>query len=99
MRPKERRNGGPKDLFGARLDQIVDMNHPLAKLAAVIDWGFLERSFGAMYTDRHPERPKNRYARFWRAAYLRMSDYELRPVAFRGELREHFAEIGVDSPA
>src|SRR5215471_7027528 len=59
MRPKERRDGGQKDLFRARLDQIIDMNHPLAKLAAAIDWGFLERSFGAMYTDRpgHPPLP------------------------------------------
>jgi IS5 family transposase len=57
MRPKERRDGGQKDLFRARLDQIVDMNHPRAKLAAAIDWGFLENSFGAMYTDRHPPLP------------------------------------------
>jgi IS5 family transposase len=42
MRPKERPDGGQKDLFRARLDQIVDMNHPLAKLAAAIDWGFLD---------------------------------------------------------
>ena len=33
MRPKERRDSGQKDLFCARLDQIVDMGHPLAKLA------------------------------------------------------------------
>jgi hypothetical protein len=26
----------------------------------------------------HPERSKNRYARFWRADYLRMADCELR---------------------
>ena len=45
-RPKERRDGSQKDLF-RRLDQIVDMNHPLAKLAATIDWGFLEKSFAA----------------------------------------------------
>jgi transposase, IS5 family len=47
MRAKGRRDGGQKDLFRARLDQIVDMNHPLAKLAATIDWGFLEKSFAA----------------------------------------------------
>ena len=51
MRPKERRDGGQKDLFRARLDQIVDMGHPLAKLAATIDWGFLEQRFGAVYAD------------------------------------------------
>ena len=32
MRPKERRDSGQSDFFRARLDQIVDMGHPLAKL-------------------------------------------------------------------
>ena len=56
MRPKERRNSGQNDLFRARLDQIVDMDHPLAKLGQVIDWRFLEERFGAVYTDKagHP---------------------------------------------
>jgi IS5 family transposase len=51
MKPRERRETGQNDLFKARLDQIVDMSHPLVKLAATIDWGFLERSFGAVYND------------------------------------------------
>ena len=51
MRPKERRDSGQNDLFRARLDQIVDMKHPLAKLSRAIDWGFLEKSFGAVYSD------------------------------------------------
>lgn len=51
MRPRERRESGQNDLFKARLDQIVDMNHPLVKLARTIDWGFLEKSFGAVYSD------------------------------------------------
>ncbi len=46
MRPRERRDSGQKDLFRARLDQIVDMSHPVARLARPIDWGFLETSFG-----------------------------------------------------
>ena len=41
----------------ARLDQIVDMGHPLAKLAATIDWGFLEQRFGAVYGDVPGRRP------------------------------------------
>ncbi|WP_158815417.1 IS5 family transposase [Methylocapsa sp. S129] len=59
MRPKERRDSGQKDLFRARLDQIVDMGHPLAKLAGSVDWGFLEARFGAAYTDKpgHPPLP------------------------------------------
>ncbi len=59
MRPKERRDSGQSDFFRARLDQIVDMGHPLAKLAATIDWRFLEERFGAVYSDKpgHPPGP------------------------------------------
>jgi hypothetical protein len=57
--PKERRDSGQNDLFRARLDQIVDMGHALAKLGQVIDWRFIEERFGAVYTDRagHPPLP------------------------------------------
>src|SRR3984957_2192466 len=47
MRPRERRESGEQDLFRARLDQIIDMGHPLVRLARTIDWGFLEATFGA----------------------------------------------------
>jgi transposase, IS5 family len=51
MRPRERRETGEQDLFRSRLDQIIDLRHPLVKLAREVDWGFLERTFGAAYTD------------------------------------------------
>jgi transposase, IS5 family len=51
MRPRERRETGKQDLFRSRLDQIIDLNHALAKLARTIDWGFLEERFGVVYTD------------------------------------------------
>ena len=59
MRPKERRESGQNDLFRARLDQIVDVGHPLVKLGKAIDWRFLEDRFGAAYSDRagHPPLP------------------------------------------
>ena len=59
MRPKERRESGQNDLFRARLDQIVDLGHPLAKLGRAIDWRFLEQRFGAVYSDKagHPPLP------------------------------------------
>jgi IS5 family transposase len=57
MRPKERRDSGQSDLFKARLDQMVDLGHPLAKLAATIDWRFLEERFGAVYTDKPGQPP------------------------------------------
>jgi IS5 family transposase len=56
MRPKERHRTGQADIFRSRLDQIVDMKHPLVLLAGKIDWGFLEAQFGAVYTDK-PGRP------------------------------------------
>jgi IS5 family transposase len=51
MRPKERRDTGQTDLLRSRLDAIIDMGHPLVKLAATIDWKFLEQRFGAVYED------------------------------------------------
>ena len=59
MLPNERRISGQNDLFRSRLDQIVDMKHPLALLARQVDWGFLEKSFGTVYSDGpgHPPLP------------------------------------------
>ena len=51
MRPRERRENGEQDLFRSRLDQVINMDHALAKLARTIDWGFLEEKFGAVYAD------------------------------------------------
>ena len=51
MLPRERRATGQNDLFRSRLDQIVDMKHPLAKLGGQVDWSFLEKTFGAAYQD------------------------------------------------
>ena len=51
MRPRERRESGEQDLFRSRLDQVINMDHALVKLARTIDWGFLEEKFGAVYTD------------------------------------------------
>ncbi|MDE2075412.1 MAG: IS5 family transposase [Alphaproteobacteria bacterium] len=56
MRPKERHDMGQTDLLRSRLDAIIDMGHPLVKLARTIDWLFLERQFGAVYEDK-PGRP------------------------------------------
>jgi transposase, IS5 family len=49
MRPKERRETGQSDLLRSRLDAIIDMGHPLVKLARTIDWPFQEQQFGAVY--------------------------------------------------
>jgi IS5 family transposase len=39
MRPRERRETGEQDLFRSRLDQIIDMKHPLVALARTVDLG------------------------------------------------------------
>ena len=49
-RPRERRETGEQDLFRARLDQIINMNHELVRLAHEIDWPVLEERFGAVYS-------------------------------------------------
>src|SRR5450432_4502766 len=59
MQPKERRETGEQDLFRSRLDQIIDLQHALVRLARAIDWRFLEERFGAVYSDGsgHPPLP------------------------------------------
>src|SRR6266566_4292992 len=59
MRPRERRETGEQDLFRSRLDQIIDMKHPLVTLGRTMDWRFLEGRFGEVYTDDpgHPPLP------------------------------------------
>src|SRR5476649_743750 len=57
MRPRERRETGEQDLFRSRLDQIIDLKHPLVALARTVDWGFLESRFGEVYTDNPGQPP------------------------------------------
>ena len=40
MRPRERRESGEHDLFRSRLDQVIDMDHALVKLASSITGTF-----------------------------------------------------------
>ncbi len=51
MKPREQRDSGQGDLLRSRLDQIIDMRHPLVALARKVDWAFLEKTFGEAYTD------------------------------------------------
>jgi IS5 family transposase len=52
MRPTKRDQGGQQTLLRSRLYQIVDLAHPLAKLARGVDWSFLEQRLGSVCTDR-----------------------------------------------
>lgn len=51
MRPSEPDPQDTDDLFRARLSQQIDLRHPLARLAGLIDWGVFENRFGPLY---HP---------------------------------------------
>src|SRR5271168_911747 len=44
-KPRDERQ---KDLFRPALDQIVNMDHALVRLAGEIDWGFLEQRFASV---------------------------------------------------
>jgi transposase, IS5 family len=44
-RPRDDRQ---KDLLRPALEQIIDMSHPLVRLAGEMDWGFLDGRFGSV---------------------------------------------------
>ena len=41
MKPRERRERGEQDLFRSRLDQIINMDQELVRLAKTIAWRFI----------------------------------------------------------
>ena len=52
MRPKsEPRRQSVGDLFRARLEQILDHDHELYRLAGAIRWGAFDEAFGALYVE------------------------------------------------
>jgi IS5 family transposase len=53
------RDDRQKDLFRPALDRIIDLGHPLVRLGQRIDWSFLDRRLGEVYTapDGHPPLP------------------------------------------
>jgi IS5 family transposase len=59
MKPREPLDEGQRDMFRARLDQIIDIGHEKAVLARRIDWRHLAERFGELYSDEpgHPALP------------------------------------------
>src|SRR5215468_2002881 len=51
MRPKQRATTGESDLFRARLDQIINLNHELVQLAGKIDWAWIDDEIAPLYSD------------------------------------------------
>ena len=51
MRPKQQPGSSTDDLFRMKLENIIDMKHPLVRLADKIDWAYLDDSFAPFYSD------------------------------------------------
>ncbi len=47
----KKRPQSPEDLFRSRLEQILNNNHPLFRLANEIDWDYFVCEFGALYSE------------------------------------------------
>jgi transposase, IS5 family len=52
MRPKKQETTGEGDLFRARLDQIINMEHELVDLGGRIDWEHLDEEIAPLYSDK-----------------------------------------------
>ena len=62
MRPKQHETTGSSDLFRARLDQIINMKHELARLAGKIDWDWIDREIAPLYSDKGRPGIETRFA-------------------------------------
>ena len=51
MLPRERRETGTQDMFRSRLDQIINMNHELVRLAKTVSCETIEARCGEVYSD------------------------------------------------
>lgn len=52
MRPKKTERSGSGDLCRARLDQIINMKHELARLADAIDWEWIDAELAERFSDK-----------------------------------------------
>ncbi len=74
MRPKQQAPARHDDLFRARLDQIINLKHPLAVLADKIDWAWLDAQVAGCFCDRgRPAEP----VRFMIGMFLLKHSYAL----------------------
>ncbi len=49
--PFQRGSKTDADLFRSRLEQIINMRHELVRLAGLVDWGFFDRRYSALYAE------------------------------------------------
>lgn len=52
MRPKKTQHSGSGDLFRARLDQIINMDHELVRLARNVDWEWIDSELADRFSDK-----------------------------------------------
>src|SRR5476651_1061044 len=52
MRPKKPETTRSGDLFRARLEQIINLKHELARLAGRIDWDWIDGEIAPLYSDK-----------------------------------------------
>ena len=53
---------GSGDLFWARLDQIINLQHELVQLAGKIDWDFIDGEIAPLYSDKGRPGIETRFA-------------------------------------
>lgn len=51
MKPSLKKDYGQQDLFRSRLDQIINLNHPLAELSKLLDWQRLAQVLRPYYAE------------------------------------------------
>ena len=74
MRPRKTQMSGSDDLFRSRLDQIINMKHPVVALADKIDWIWLDEQLADCFSDEgRPAEP----VRFMIGMFLLKHTYAL----------------------
>src|SRR6266403_1131254 len=61
MRPKKHETTDARDLFRARLDQIINLKHELVQLAGKLDWEWLDGEIAPLYSDKGRPGIKTRF--------------------------------------
>ncbi len=51
MKPSLKKDHGQQELFRSRLDQIINMNHPLVGLSKLLDWERLAQTLRPYYAE------------------------------------------------
>lgn len=52
MRPKKQGETKQLDMLRARLDQIINLDHELARLSREIDWAWIDGDIAPLFSDK-----------------------------------------------